>query len=79
MSIERLTNAARAAGFAMVLNDDPAQAPVATAAPKPEVRTALVVSTGAPAGTAATAASTIGSWATPWKLWATGAAPRIGA
>ena len=63
MSIERLTTAARAAGFAMALNDDPVPAPVTSAASKPETRPGLMVS----------------SWASPWKLWATGTAPRIGA
>lgn len=78
MSIERLTKAARAAGYAMALNDEPV--PTATKAiallpASPVPGAAMLLTTPVKA----TNANPATDWMSPWKQWAAGAMPRIGA
>ena len=69
MTMERLTKAASAAGFAMVLNEDLGQpvvpAPQVSPQPIPATGTALVVGKPMPAP----------SWTEQWRLWTQGATP----
>lgn len=83
MSMERLTRAARAAGFAMALNDD--GGPVAphvpstqtlVTAPRPAAQTALVVGPTRPLTAASSMATAFAGWSSPWRAWSTSVAQR---